>query len=37
VLSENLRMLPADEVADITTRIKESAADISRLTKELSD
>ena len=37
VLSENLHMLPADEVADITTRIKESAADISRLTKELSD
>ena len=37
VISENLRMRPADEVADITTRIKESAADISRLTKELSD
>lgn len=36
VLSDNLHTLPAEEVTDITNRIKESAADISRLTKELS-
>ena len=35
VLTASLSDLPADEIADITHRISESAADISRLAKDL--
>ena len=37
VLTESLHGLPADEVADITARMQESAAAISRLARELDE
>ena len=36
VLTASLHSIPRDEVADITARMAESAADISRLTRELT-
>ena len=35
VLNTSLSELPAEEIADITGRIKESASDITRLAKDL--
>ena len=37
VLAASLHELPADEIDDITARMRESAADLSRLTRELSE
>jgi sigma-B regulation protein RsbU (phosphoserine phosphatase) len=37
VLAASLHELPTEEVEDITARMQQSAADISRLTRELSD
>jgi sigma-B regulation protein RsbU (phosphoserine phosphatase) len=36
VLTASLHALPSDEVNDITTRMKDSATDISKLTNKLS-
>ena len=37
VLAASLHGLDADEVSDITSRMKESASDISRLTRQLGE
>jgi hypothetical protein len=37
VLAASLLGLDADEVTDITSRMKESAGDISRLTRQLKE
>jgi sigma-B regulation protein RsbU (phosphoserine phosphatase) len=37
VLNASLHEFPADEIADITARMKQSAADLTRLTRELEE